>query len=411
MAAANQGKATAQGDLTVTNKDLAEDEATRATLQQDCMAKANDFEAESKSRAEELAAIAKATEIIKEKAGGAADVAYGLTQASFLQVSRSRLETGADLANFEAVRFVRDLARKQNSPALAQLASRMASAIRYGTESGSDQFGKVKALINDLIARLEKDAQADASHKAFCDKELYETNAKKDEKTAAIEKLTNAIAQAEGRKAKLEGEVSDLGAELANLARTQAEMDGLRQKENARYNQDRSDTLAGIEGVKAALKVLREYYAGDHAHDAADGAAGGIVGLLEVCESDFSRGLAEMDASEQSSASAYDKETKNNAISKAAKEQDVKYKNKEIVGLDKAISEAKTDRDGVNAELDAVNEYLASLKEQCIAKAEPYAERKARREAEIAGLRQALEILDGQSLLQTRSVLRGAHKH
>ena len=44
-----------------------------------------------------------------------------------------------------------------------------------------------------------------------------------------------------------------------------------------------------------------------------------------------------------------------------AKEKDVEYKNKEVAKLDKAVSEATTDRTGLQTELDAVNEYLKQL--------------------------------------------------
>jgi len=63
-------------------------------------------------------------------------------------------------------------------------------------------------------------------------------------------------------------------------------------------------------------------------------------------------------------------------------------------------------------ELAAVNQGLDKLKEMCVAKAEPYAEKKARKEAEISGLKEALQILEGEAaLLQTRSkrTLRGVH--
>merc|ERR1719238_2289154 len=46
LAASAQDKATAEGDLAVTSKDLAEDTSTLATLHQDCMKGAEDFEAE-----------------------------------------------------------------------------------------------------------------------------------------------------------------------------------------------------------------------------------------------------------------------------------------------------------------------------------------------------------------------------
>merc|ERR1719436_2223571 len=120
------------------------------------MEKAQAHETADKNRAEELEAIAAAKKAVSEMTGGAAESTYSL-----LQVGRSSLSSRADLVNFEAVRFVRDLARKNGGDtALAQLASRMAAAIH-----GEDPFSKVKGLISDMIERLEEDAGADATQK------------------------------------------------------------------------------------------------------------------------------------------------------------------------------------------------------------------------------------------------------
>merc|ERR1719359_44552 len=128
LATSEEAEATAQGDLDVTSKDLAEDVKDLSTLHQDCMKGAEDFEAETKSRGEELKALATAKKIIVEATSGAQDVSY-----SFVQTSMS---SGADLANFEAIRLVRDLAQKHKSSALAQLASRMTAVMRGGHRSG-----------------------------------------------------------------------------------------------------------------------------------------------------------------------------------------------------------------------------------------------------------------------------------
>ena len=59
----------------------------------------------------------------------------------------------------------------------------------------------------------------------------------------------------------------------------------------------------GLNGIKLALKVLNEYYAkADKAHDSGDGASTGIIGLLEVAESDFSKELAEITDAEDKAA-------------------------------------------------------------------------------------------------------------
>merc|ERR1719418_327289 len=122
----------------------------------------------------------------------------------------------------------------------------------------SDAFAKVKGLISDMIARLENEAGADATEKAFCDKELAETNAKKDEKTAEIEKLTTKIDQMSARSAKLKEEVAALQKALADLMSSQAEMDKLREKESEAYKVNKAELEQGLDGVKLALKVLSE---------------------------------------------------------------------------------------------------------------------------------------------------------
>merc|ERR1719316_2517145 len=378
------------------------------------MTAAEEFELATKSRGEELKALATAKKkVIKEATGGAASQTY-LNQVSFLQVQRAKVATGADLAKFEAIRFIRDLARKSKSPALAQLASRMSSAMRLGAAAGEDPFAKVKGLITDMISTLESEAEEDANQKAYCDKEMSETTAKKDELTAESDKLSTKIAQDKAASAKLKEEVATLQKELADMAKAKADADKLRAEEKATFEKNSAEMKLGIEGVKKALSVLKEYYAKDDSHGAAEGAGSGIIGLLEVAESDFTKGLTEMTAAEETAAADYEAYCKEDEIATATKQKDVEYKTKEAAGLDKAVAELSTDLQAVTDELTAVLQALDKLKEMCVAKAEPYAERKARRESEIAGLKSALQILEGEAALvqvASKHALRGVHRH
>merc|ERR1719190_260518 len=111
-----------------------------------------------------------------------------------------------------------------------------------------------------------------------------------------------------------------------------------------------------------------------------------------------------MTATEESAAAAYDAQSKENEIIKTTKDQDVKYKTKEFKSLDSRIAETSSDRAGVQEELNAVNEYIAHLKDKCFPlPAESYEVRVARREAEIAGLKNALKILNGEAVLLQRT--------
>merc|ERR1719486_1251385 len=144
------------------------------------------------------------------------------------------------------------------------------------------------------------------------------------------------------KSAQLKSQVAALQKALAELAASQAEMDKLREEEHATFVSDKADMEQGVAGVQAALKILKDYYASDKGHAAAEGAGEGIIGLLEVCESDFSKGLADMVANEDAAQSAYDRTSKDNEIQKVTKEQDVKYKSEESTRLDQAVSEASS---------------------------------------------------------------------
>jgi chromosome segregation ATPase len=400
LAANSEEKAEAEGELTVTKKDLAADRQAKDDLHASCMEKAEDFEAETKSRGEELRAIAEAKKVIQETTGGAEDISYGLNQVSFIQAERSHLASAADLRGFEAVRRVRDLAKQQHSAALTQLAQHLA----FAEHSGADPFAKIKGLLEDMISKLEAEAEADATKKAYCDKELAETNEKKADKTAEVEKLTTKIDQMTAKSTKLKEEVAELQKALAKLAAAQAEMDKLRQEEHELYVSNKADMEKGLDGVKMALKVLKDYYAKDSAHGSATGAGDSIIGLLEVVESDFSKDLAEIQSGEETAAAAYDKESKENAIEKTTKEKDVEYKQKESAYLDKESGSLSADRSTVQEELDAVLEYLAKIEGECTEVAETYEQRKEHREAEIAGLKDALETLESETaFLQRRT--------
>jgi len=416
-AASAETKATAEGDLAITTKDLAAAQAELAECSSSCMQVAADHEATVAARAGELAVIAKAKKILEDTTGAATDAQY-----SFLQIS-----TRADLKKSEVVNVVQQLAKEHHSAALAQLASRISAVVKYG--GGDDVFAKIKGLISDMVAKLEKEAEADATEKAYCDEEMAKTEAKKADLEGDLTKVTAKIDQSAATSAKRKGQVKDLQAQLATLAKEQAEMDSIRSESHAAYTTAKADLELGLSGVGKALDVLRDYYGGASAsaliqdgdfmqqpakpeqHAAGGGAGGSIISILEVCESDFSDNLAKEEMAESDAASNYEKTTQENKVSKVTKDQDVKYKTQEFKSLDKEISELTGDKNTLSTELGAVTEYYAKLRERCIAKPESYADKKARRESEISGLKNALQVLEQDTAFVQRKHkggLRGA---
>jgi len=208
--------------------------------------------------------------------------------------------------------------------------------------------------------------------------------------------------------------VSDAQKDLYNLAKTQDEMNKARKDENTAFVAAKADLEGGIAGLQTALQVLRDYYNKDAAasliqlnggrqpsppagHSAAGGAGGGIIGMIEVVESDFSETLSKITVEEDTGAATYEERTHANKVSKALKEQDVKYKTAEAKSLDKAIAEHSSDKAGLDTQLAAVMEYKKRITGRCVAKPESYEDRKKRREAEVSGLKEALQILESET--------------
>merc|ERR1719240_657970 len=161
-----------------------------------------------------------------------------------------------------------------------------------------------------MITKLEKEAEEDAAEKAYCDEEMAKTEAKKQELDSEIDALSTKIDRAASKSAALKEEVKEAQAELAAIAKEQAEMDKIRQEQNADFKVAKADLELGLGGVQKALEKLREYYGGAAAalvqddssfgsfmqqpapppkHQKSTGAGQSIIGILEVCESDSPR--------------------------------------------------------------------------------------------------------------------------
>jgi hypothetical protein len=415
-AASQETNAVAQGDLAETTQSLNNDKSELAETGRTCSTAKADHESTVKSRTEELTALATAKKILSDSSGGAAARTYSFLEVDHQSQSGTRLHSRVDLANAEIVILLKKLAKENHSSALAQLASRIASTLRFGASAGEDPFKKVKQLITDLLSKLQAEAKADVSEKAYCDDELGKTNNKKAELDAQMTRLNTKIDQAAANSAQLDADVKELQTWLADLARSQANMDAMRVESHQEYQKAKEEFQLGLEGVRKAIGLLKEYYEGSGAaaasllqvrseqpsmpdpnHAKAAGAGHEIINTLEVVESDFAQSLATGDAVEADAEADYQKMTQDNKDNKVVKEQDVKYKVKELKSLAKAQSDLGGDKGNTGSERDAVLEYLAKLNERCVGKADTYEIRKTRRTAELDGLKEALSILEGET--------------
>ena len=137
-------------DLKLTDNSLTKNTLTLADTKQDCQLKSSEFESVPRGCSEELATLAKARTATSEKTVGAETFNCSVVQSPFFQVSWSLLSSRMDLAEFEAVRRIRGLVKRERSLQLAQVASSancLASAIHAQTSNGDDSFAFAHAFL------------------------------------------------------------------------------------------------------------------------------------------------------------------------------------------------------------------------------------------------------------------------
>merc|ERR1719333_990755 len=221
-AANEEAKEDASGKLVETEKSKAADEEYAGTLKTECEAKASEWEARQKSAAEEMGAIEKAKTILVE----------GVT--AFAQVSAKTRRWNPDDEDesdavaekrLKVVTILKQLSQTHHSFAFAQLAS-MAT---------SDPFVKIRGLIEDMIAKLLKEAEEEATQKAFCDAEMGKSKKSQEEKTTTLEKLQARIDGATSKISENTEAIKTLEAEIASIDKAQAEATAIRTKENEEY--------------------------------------------------------------------------------------------------------------------------------------------------------------------------------
>merc|ERR550514_2534554 len=196
-------------------------------------------------------------------------------------------------------------------------------------------------------------------------------------------------------------------------------MDAVREDSNGVYVSEKAALDKGLAGIRKALQILRDYFgasasliqqpAAPAGHQADAGAGGSIISILEVAESDMATELVKVETQEADEAAAYEETTQQNKMTKLAKDQDVKYKTQEAAALDKSITELSNDRDATSSELGSVNAYYTKLQGRCVAKPTSYEEKKKARDAEIAGLKEALDVLENEAALVQRGKAKGRH--
>jgi len=377
-------KASNEKDLKEATTNLAEDTKELKELAMECRRKMEDYKLESKDRADELTALATAKKALIEKTGGAAAQAY-----SFLQLEK---QSSADnYPKNEVVQLLREAARKTDSTAISLLARRAGNMMREAA-AGDDVFAKITTMISNMVSKMEKSLAEDTNQAQQCEIDMKAAKEKLAAKNSEVSKYQNRIDKVVSKSAGLKSEVSELKDALSSLMDAKSKATKIRSKESGLFKKNEPEIQQGLEGVKIALKALREYYGNQD-----QGAATGIVGMLEVVESDFAKQLAEMRVAESTAAEDFKKEENDMKLERTRKEQDMKYKTEAHQRLDADLTDVQSDADSAQSVLDDAKEYAETVKSKCTVTPMSFEEKKAKRQQEIDDLKDALAALQSSS--------------
>merc|ERR1719487_103645 len=257
-------------------------------------------------------------------------------------------------------------------------------------------------MIKDLIVRLMEEANEEAEHKGWCDTELSTNEQTRKEKTAAVETLHAEIDELSASIAKLTQEITDLTAEIAEIDKAVAEATAIRAEEKATNEQTIKDAVEAQTAVAQALTALlqgkQKPEVFDEPYTGMQSESGGVVGMLEVIQSDFARLETDTKAAEAEAQKAFDEFSSESAVNRAANAKDVEHKTTKKTNQEAALTAKKADLEGTQKELDAALAYYDKLKPSCVDAGVSYEDRVARRKEEIESLQEALRILNGMDI-------------
>merc|ERR1719343_1124680 len=240
-----------QNDLELTQESLAEDQQFLAELEKGCSTKTSEWEERSKTRSEELLALADVIKLLND------DDALDLFKkalpspesASFVQVANGDRLRQSALSALAKARgdHVRGSHAQLDLLAMALTGKKV-------------DFSKVIGMIDEMVDVLKKEQVDDDSKKEYCEKQFDNTDDKKKELEHTVEDTQTAIEAAETGIATLKEEMASLEASIEALDKAVAQASETRMLENKEYKELMASDAAAKELLGVAKNRLNKFY-------------------------------------------------------------------------------------------------------------------------------------------------------
>lgn len=441
--------AQAKEDMVKEKEDLKTNQKFLEDLTARCETGARQWDQRSTLRGEEMEAITKALEILKNEVKPN-DVTKGLllqqtqdlpppaasagvllpasaalledqvlwkSTLSFLEVSSPRehmqrllqeasrgqpAAVADDAQNGQVAALLGSEGRRLRSPALAALALKVTSA---------EPFDKVKEMITQMIARILDESKDEANKKSFCDTGVKLATQERDRYKRETDLLSTELSQLEAKKASMKEKMDKLGASLKELNSNLAEATKTREDEKADNIEKLGKAKEAIKALKQAIEVLKVFYAKagrakvllQHREDPTyepgaytgqQKSATSILGLLQEIKADFEQTVQETEKQESEANSKYQKLARTTKGSISENDTGMTLLKQDTEAADTKMAQDLEDLKTQQDLLDGALKELDDLKPACADTGMSYSERVAKREEEVAVLKKALCYLD-----------------
>lgn len=434
-------------DLSDTQKALLEDKKFLAQLEKGCGTATEDWETQSKTRQEELLALAETIKVLND------DDALELFKktlpsagaSSFLQVT-----TTAAATRSRALASLKSLAQPQRDH---KVQLDLISLALHGKTVG---FEKVTAMIDEMVTTLGKGGAADEKKKEYCEVEFDTTEDDIKSLQHSISDTKTAIATTEEGIATAEEEMSSLETGIKRLDESVAEATNTRKEEHAAFTESMAANTAAKQLIEFAKNRMNKFYnpklylpppkqelspedqvygnfGGEISTTAPGGIAGtgitvltqdapppppegttyskkaeesnGVIAMMDLLIADVQKELTESKTEEKDAQGDYEQLMKDSAEKRALDSKTLTSKASTKADLEAELESLKTDKASSTKELMATGEYMTSLHKECDWLLQNFEARKQARASEMDALKNAKAVLAGAdyALLQTKT--------
>jgi len=407
-----------QNDAEDTAQQLADDQKFAQDLAKNCATKKSDWANIKAERALELTAIADTITILTQ------DDALELFKKTLPSPSLIQTSTKSQATVQRALVLIKQ--------ARAVVPSKMSTALDFislALTGKKVSFGKVIAMIDELVGLLKKEQEDDNAKKAMCAKQIDEVEDTKKGLENDVSDAGVSIDQLKEHKAILANEIKALVAAIAKLDADVEAEGATRQEEHAAYLELTSSNTAAKDLLGVAKNRLNKFYnpklyvapafvqVYSHEQEAPPPppdsfapftkkaqASTGVLTLLDNLIADLDKETQEAQVAEKDAQAEYETYIRDATSSRAADAKSVTDKEGAKADAEASLQKTKEGKGAKVKELMAAAQLLANLHADCDWLASNFELRKQARAGEVESLNRAKAVLSGAdySLAQTK---------